>query len=205
MPLDASRYTPGLEYYGSVIMQSAMLIGMTTALTYPFDLINTRMATDMTPKGQRRLYDTVFDCFNRTNIDEGLKTGLYKGWQISALQSAFRSVLTLPVIDVVRNSSSKIDGGNQMVREFFEKIGVSFFSSTFMSLLLYPLDTAKRCMQLNGVKGHLTMFNGPLDIFKKFGIAPLYRGVHLYLIREFLTAFAQLTVYDAFRLGTINF
>lgn len=57
-----------------------MLIGMTTALTYPFDLINTRMATDMTPKGQRRLYDTVFDCFNRTNIDEGLKTGLYKGW-----------------------------------------------------------------------------------------------------------------------------
>ena len=80
MPLDASRYPPGPEYYGRVIAQSAMLISITTTLTYPLDLINTRMATDMTPKGQRRLYVTVFDCFNTTNIDEGFKTGLYKGW-----------------------------------------------------------------------------------------------------------------------------
>ena len=99
-------------------------------------------------------------------------------------------MLTLPVIDVVRNSSSKIDGGNPMVRKFFEKIGVSFFSSIFMSSLLYPFDTVKRCMQLNGVKGHLKMFNGEVDVFRKLGAAGLYRGVHLYLVREFLTAFA---------------
>lgn len=47
-----------------------------------------------------------------------------------------------------------------MVRNFFDKIGVAFFSSTVMSLLLYPLDTAKRCMQLNGLKGYLNTFEG---------------------------------------------
>lgn len=140
--------------------QSAMLIGVTTAFTYPMDLIHTRMATDMTPKGQKRLYVTTFDCFNRTNIDEGIKTGLYKGWQISAAAAAMRSVLTLPVIDLVRDNSSKVDNGNVMIRDFFEKIGVSFFASTLMSILVYPFDTAKRCMQLNGVKGHPKAFDG---------------------------------------------
>lgn len=81
MPLDPSRYGPGsLEYYGRLMAQSAMLIGLTTAFVYPLDLIHTRMATDMSKKNQRRLYATTFDCFNRINIDEGFKKGLYKGW-----------------------------------------------------------------------------------------------------------------------------
>ena len=50
MPLDSSRYTPGLEYYARIMAQSVMLISITTAFTYPLDLIHTRMATDMTPK-----------------------------------------------------------------------------------------------------------------------------------------------------------
>lgn len=31
----------------------------------------------------------------------------------------------------------------------------------------------------------------------------LYRGAHLYVVREFLTAFAQLTIYDGLNLGKI--
>lgn len=103
MSLDPSRYGPGsLEYYGRLMSQSAMLIGMTTALVYPLDLIHTRMATDMSKKNQRRLYATTFDCFNRTNIDEGFKEGLYKGWKVAAFSSFFRSMLTLPMIDLIR-------------------------------------------------------------------------------------------------------
>lgn len=81
-----------------------MLIGVMTAFTYPLDLIHTRIATDMTPMGQQRLYNNVFQCFNKTNIDEGVRTGLYKGWQISATSAALRSMLTLPVIDIIRDN-----------------------------------------------------------------------------------------------------
>lgn len=65
MPKDHSYYenNPN-EYYFKLISQSGMLIFLTTLLTYPMDLIHTRMATDMTPKTSRRKYMTAFECFN---------------------------------------------------------------------------------------------------------------------------------------------
>ena len=89
-----------------------------------------------------------------------------------------------------------------------EKVGVSLLSSVVLSLILYPFDTAKRCMQLNGVRGHSRMYQGSFDVFGKLvaaaGPRALYRGCHLYVLREFLTAFAQLTIYDGLSLGSIT-
>lgn len=56
-----------------MLASCAMTIGVTTALTYPLDLIHTRLVSDMTAKNNLRLYVTTFDCFSRTHIDEGLK------------------------------------------------------------------------------------------------------------------------------------
>ena len=80
MPKDPSMYENNIGFYWRMIASSAMTIGITTALTYPLDLIHTRLSSDMTPKGNRRIYNTTFDCFSSTNIDEGFKQGLYKGW-----------------------------------------------------------------------------------------------------------------------------
>jgi len=52
------------------------------------------------------LYITTFDCFSRTHIDEGFKLGLYKGWEISAVGSGLRAILTLPALDIIRKNSS---------------------------------------------------------------------------------------------------
>lgn len=207
MPMEPSRYSPGLEYYARITGQSAMLIGLTTALTYPLDLIHTRMATDMAPRGQDRKYATTFDCFNKTNIDEGFRAGLYKGWQISAFAAALRSAMTLPVIDYVRSGSSSAGQSNAYVGAFFDKIGVALLSSVVLSMILYPFDTAKRCLQLNGVRGYSRAYAGSRDVFVKLvqagGVRALYRGCHLYLLREFLTAFAQLSIYDGLQLGSV--
>lgn len=51
MPMDPARYTPGMEYYARIAAQSFVLISLTTAFSYPFDLIHTRMATDMAQRG----------------------------------------------------------------------------------------------------------------------------------------------------------
>ena len=79
-----------------------MNMGITAMLTYPFDLINTRLSSDMTKSGQPRLFKTTFDCFNRTNIDEGFRKGVYKGIEICMVSSFIRSLLTLPVYDLVK-------------------------------------------------------------------------------------------------------
>lgn len=101
MPNDISRYT-GIDFYWRIFASAAMTMGITAAITYPFDLIHTRLAADMSKKDQTRLYKTTFDCFNRTNIDEGFRNGLYKGLELSVLSSAMRTMLTLPLLDIVR-------------------------------------------------------------------------------------------------------
>ena len=79
-------------------------MGLSTAIVYPLDLIHTRISTELTPKTERRQYHTTFDCFNRTHVDEGFKTGLYKGVQLSYTSSLLRSIMTVPMLDVMRTS-----------------------------------------------------------------------------------------------------
>ena len=100
MPYDKSRYT-GIDYYWRYVASAAMIMS-TAACTYPFDLIHTRLASDMSKKGETRLYTTTFDCFNRTNIDEG-RRALWKGIELSMASSTLRLALTLPLLDVLRS------------------------------------------------------------------------------------------------------
>lgn len=150
MPLDRSRYS-GIDFLWRFISSSFILMGITAAVTYPFDLIHTRLAADMSGKNDRRLFATTFDCFNRTNIDEGFRSGVYKGVEISLVASALRAGLSLPVYNLMNSQtqSSGIFGQN-----LYSKMMASLFSSLAMSVLLYPFDTVKRCLQLNGACGH---------------------------------------------------
>ena len=51
MPKDAEYYKANQnEYYFKLICQTASLVTLTSFLTYPLDLIHTRMATDMSPR-----------------------------------------------------------------------------------------------------------------------------------------------------------
>jgi len=156
MPNNAATYS-GADYYMRLVLSACCNMGLTAAFVYPLDLINTRIASDMSKSGQPRLFKTTFDCFNRTNIDEGFRAGLYKGLELSIAASAIRSLLALPLYDAVRNQSSSFSHFG------FDKIGVSMFTSLIMSLLVYPLDTAKRCMQLNGARGHFSLYKGSVD------------------------------------------
>lgn len=192
--MDASKYT-GVDYGMRLALSASCIMGLTAVLAYPLDLINTRLASDMSKTGQPRLFKTTFDCFNRTNIDEG-RAGLYKGLELSVASSAARAVLALPLYDAVQKQSQALS----LNQYGFDKIGVSMLTSLIMSVFLYPLDTAKRCMQLNGARGHFSHYKGSLDCLRQValtgGASMWYRGVHIYAIKEFMVAMAQLTLYN---------
>lgn len=78
MPYDTKKYK-GFDYFWRSSLAAAFCMGLTTLVTYPFDLFHTRLAIDLSKKGEKRLFKTTFDCFNRTNLDEG-RSGLYKGY-----------------------------------------------------------------------------------------------------------------------------
>jgi hypothetical protein len=50
MPLDKSRYSPTSFYLRSMVA-SIVAGSLTCVLAYPLDLISSRIACDMTPKG----------------------------------------------------------------------------------------------------------------------------------------------------------
>ena len=97
MPYDSHKYQ-GFSYYWRLALSGTLCMLLTTFLTYPFDLFHTRMATDLTKKGQARLFSTTFECFNRTHLDEG-RRGLYKGVEASILSSMLRGAMVLPLFD----------------------------------------------------------------------------------------------------------
>ena len=100
MPYDNSKYA-GFDYFWRLVSTSTICMGFTLLFTYPFELIHTRTCSDMSRKGQSRLFTTTFDCFNRTNIDEG-RWGTYKGAEVAIVASLARAMLQLPIYEVVK-------------------------------------------------------------------------------------------------------
>jgi hypothetical protein len=102
MPFDTRKYS-GMDFLWRAMMSSTICMSISTLLTYPLDLIHTRMSVDMSKAGAPRMFTTTFDCFNRTNLDEG-RRGLYKGVEICVATAVVRACLTLPLYDMVRRS-----------------------------------------------------------------------------------------------------
>ena len=85
---------------------------------------------------------------------------------------------------------------------FNQRVGASFVSSMLISLILYPLDTMKRCLQLNGGRGQHVLYRSAFEVFTKLpnqqgGVTALYRGVHLFFVKELICAFAQASIYES--------
>ena len=152
MPYDTKKYK-GFDYFWRASISASICMGITTIFAYPFDLVHTRMVTDLTKKGQSRLFYTTFDCLNRTHIDEGRK-GLYKGFELAIATSLLRASFTLPIYDTLRHTGYFNKREKEtLMGNFLSKLGPSFITSILLSTLMYPLDTLKRCMQLNGGRG----------------------------------------------------
>ncbi len=85
--------------------------------TYPFDVFHTRMVTDMSKRGEKRLFSTTFDCFNKTHLDGG-RAALYKGFEYAIISSIMRSALTLPLYETLKKTSylkSEADGSTPQI------------------------------------------------------------------------------------------
>mmetsp|Transcript_15060 Transcript_15060/g.23304 ORF Transcript_15060/g.23304 Transcript_15060/m.23304 type:complete len:132 (+) Transcript_15060:263-658(+) len=75
---------------------------------------------------------------------------------------------------------------------FIVKFGYRFGACTLSLLLaqtlLYPFDTVKRCLQLNGSRGHKLLYDGSLTgcfktLMAQGGIKTLYQGFGVNLLK----------------------
>lgn len=90
----------GFNYYARLLTAGALCSGLSFLMTYPLDLVHTRMVADMSSLKQTRHYPSSFKTFNYTNVDE-TRNGLYKGMQAAGVYAAFNGLL-FPIYDVVK-------------------------------------------------------------------------------------------------------
>ena len=67
MPYSSTKYS-GLDFFIRSQSAAIMCMGLTTALTYPFDTLHTRLASDVTPMTRKRIYSSTFQCFRVIGI-----------------------------------------------------------------------------------------------------------------------------------------
>lgn len=153
----------GFAFYSRLFAAGALCSGLQLAITYPLDLVHTRMVADMSVKGQTKVYPSFFKTFNYTNVDEK-RAGLYKGSMAAVGYSAFNAML-FPIYEIFRQQEGYLGQG-------YARIGASACTAIVTSTLLYPLDTVKRCMQLSGARNTSFITNSYADAF-----AHLKKGV----------------------------
>jgi len=187
MPYRNTKYT-GLDLFIRSQSAAIMCMGLTTALTYPFDTLHTRLVSDSTPLTRKRTYSSTFQCFNRTNIEEG-RFGCFKGLEFAVSAAVIRAMLHMPVYDMVKWSVNKtgMDGPDSPTGTFMQRMGASLISGTLLACILYPLDTFKRNSQLNGGIGYRLAFNDPYQctqyVFKESkGNLGLYKGCSTFFV-----------------------
>ena len=203
MPYDSNKYS-SLQYFFRTVCASLCSMTFAFCFTYPFDVIHTRAAADLSPNGAMRMYPSTFQCFNLTHIDEGTYS-LYKGAGFAITSSMLRACLTIPVYELFSRFKT---GQESHLERFWSRVGLSMVSGTLISVLIYPLDTLKRIAQLNGGRVATKLYKSDMEIaakaMKEIGTRNLYRGVGPFAASQVLLAYSQFCMFELFnfhRLG----
>lgn len=158
--------------------------GMTSTLvTYPLDVLRLRLAVDSTTRSMGQVAGTMLR-------EEGLKS-FYKGLGPSLLGIAPYIALNFCVFDLVKKS---------LPEDFRKKPEASFMtaivSASFATAMCYPLDTARRQMQMRGSPFN-SFFDAIPGIIARDGFFGLYRGFVPNVLKNLPNSSIRLTTFDA--------
>ena len=165
------------------LLASGVAAGFTqVCLTYPLDVMRTRMSLDhhMTSN-----YNKYFSCAKNIYHMEGIK-GLYKGFPISAI--------SYPMYVGIQFS----------MYETLSQNGYSYFSAPIAGMiaqsLMYPGDTIKRQLQINGLDNTKSKFRNPIhciiQMYRTLGFRGFYAGFGINLLKAIPEVSIQFSVYE---------
>jgi solute carrier family 25 thiamine pyrophosphate transporter 19 len=210
MPAGDAKYT-GFDYLTRKISSSLLAGTLTIALSYPFELLFTRITADMNGVGQKRLYYNTFDCFNSSMIySESSYRVFYSGSLVALASTLPMTLIALPVYDMLKpvfeSMVTPVSGKLDYVNDYnniISRFGAGTISGMIAMAAVYPLDTIKKCMQVIGTRGYgsidRSIATATSSIYKAYGIRGFYRGIHLSMIKALPAVYLQFILYDHLR------
>jgi len=179
-------------------MECAVFAGLTTLIvTYPFDVVKTRLSLDLAKKGEAKAYNGIWNCMKVSKKHYGVRSW-YSGFVLASLSTVPYVAISLASYDILRDvfivNKSKESGVNPVLRY----VGLGTIAGLFAQLATYPLDTIRKRLQVN--LGTETMYKGSLDCIKKTlareGVKGFYAGIVPTLLKVAPAAAIQFTAYD---------
>eukprot|EP00451_Oxyrrhis_marina_P019837 CAMPEP_0204343514 /NCGR_PEP_ID=MMETSP0469-20131031/24960_1 /ASSEMBLY_ACC=CAM_ASM_000384 /TAXON_ID=2969 /ORGANISM="Oxyrrhis marina" /LENGTH=304 /DNA_ID=CAMNT_0051328637 /DNA_START=9 /DNA_END=923 /DNA_ORIENTATION=+ len=172
--------------------------GMATCVVYPLDYAQTRLASDV---GKNRHFKGLWDCMVRTAKGPGGLRGLYAGMSLTIPATVLYRGCQVGSWDTITKSPM----GDSLQSNLVAKIFLADMISIGSAYIVYPLDTIRRRLQVDGGDRPLSQraYTGPLHcartIWKQEGIIKgFYSGAGANAIRV-LGGALLLVMYDEVR------
>jgi len=166
----------------------ASLVAQT--ITYPFDTIRTRYVSLDMKTAQKGYFSLVSAIIRKEGI-LGLHAGLYP----SLLQVVPGMALTFMFYETINLDFAF---GNQSGLSSLARGAIAGFLS---KLIIYPLDTFKKRLQLNGTVASVPHYSGLMNcatlMLKEEGIVSFYRGLGATLTKSTISTACSFYVYES--------
>lgn len=171
-----------------------------TAVTYPFDLVRTQWIVKGRPNGLR-MHTHVLTQLNESGIK-----GIYRGIRPALYQVVPNMALAYTLYDFFKQRLLELDPTpNAQHISPLQSLMVGVASGAITKLVVYPLDTAKKRLQADGLTfepggSRKRQYTGVLDCFRKMlqreGVTSWYRGLRPTLLKAVLSHGIIFTTYE---------
>ncbi|CAK4686763.1 hypothetical protein LEN26_014293 [Aphanomyces euteiches] len=171
-----------------------------TVATYPFDHCRTVMSSQGVPK----VYPNMRRFFEMSIQQDGIARGLYKGLGPTVYQIIPYMGLSFGIYSTLNHLSSSASPSR--LQWLLHTVGNGAIAGFTSKLLVYPMDTVKKRMQMQGVPRHAdygqvipvykNSWHCARDILHHEGIHGLYKGTVPSLIKSMLAHSCTFTVYE---------
>lgn len=136
----------------------------------------------------------ILDLSNK--LSNLLFLNLYKGFSLHLISNLIYWTSSLLVFDKLNKQDVQSD--KNIFFKLFNVFKVISFNAISVSLLIYPLDTLKRYLQVNSSLGFNTKFNSLKEAYiylTSDNIKLMYSGLSVYMIRTLLFSILHYTIY----------
>lgn len=153
-----------------------------TLISYPFDLLRTRFASDTKFSKLSSTLKTIYR-------DEGL-LALFKGVNTAVVSISLYTGLMFWSYETTRMISSKINVYQPIVEPI-----CGFAAGIFAKSIVFPLDLVRRRLQVNKLKNKNFLVTG-LNVVKVEGLKGLYKGFFVSIIKSAPTTAISIWTYE---------
>ena len=168
------------------LLKAGVFTGFNQVLfTYPLDLIRTRVSQD---KSMLSKNISIRKCLQQTIQNEGF-VGLYRGLTPAIATTPFYIGIQLSTYQFLRKKDNFLS--NSLVS--------GSIAGILSQTLMYPGDTIKRQLQINGMNSNqqFNSLKGCIQsIYSKNGIKGFYRGILLNSLKSIPEVAIKFTVFD---------